>query len=416
MASVFISYAHEDRDLATWVADCLRAGNVDVWRDQDRLISGQLTGEIVAALQSCEYTVFLMSRHWLRNSWCRMEADVVRKRDPKKLIVVELEPHKSLEEDMPHDLRRKELFGIRCDSGVDRVEAVGRIHCAVTQKQLRSRKKFIDLGRRLSSGFAPFVDSEDEPPADEVPEVLKCGRNDEFALVYERYKDRLHQLFLITGPRYEAHEYFVDRIQMTLERKPPYHAKKLEWPRGIRPGSEPEYRERLARAFDARSDLPGRLRELMMDKNLILIHPKIFEDYDDPAFVECFTQWLPNLLRETQPAQKLKCIQPIAWPVSRAMAIATLRWFDTKPDAVPEEVERLLDAIQKITDPTAERIPLTAISTDNVLNFCNLVRLSAEDRITLLLRLRDRNAETSDQILREIEKFMNGRKPQRAAG
>lgn len=409
MVSVFISYAREDKDLAIWVADCLRAAGLDVWRDEDRLVRGDLRDEIVAAILSRDCNVFLVSSHWQNKDWCRKEAQVAPK--PTR-ILVELEPHQDLSTRMPAEL--SQLVGIPCHPGADRHDALGRIYCAVTNRQVTSFREFAELGRTLAVNPAPLVE---ETPAIEFAEVLECGRDTEFALVQKRYRDKLHHLFLIAGPEHEAPEYFVDRIKAVLDREPPYRAERLEWPRGIRPASEQDYRERLARQLNAGFDLPGRLRQLMSFRNLILIHPDIRDEYDDRSLVDCFTVWLPNLLKETNPAQKLKVIQPVVWSVSKGMAAAMLRWVGMSRDDTPEDVEHLLTALGKITDPAAERVKLTSITEQQVRDFCRLVKLSDRERDDLLAQIREKKAETSAQILRVIEKFMNERRgEQRAAG
>jgi TIR domain len=418
MISVFISYAREDRDFAAWVADSLHAAGLDPWRDEDRLVRGDLRDEIVAAIQSCDCGVFLVSSHWQNKDWCRKEAQVLWQRDEitKKntRILVELEPHRALSVKMPAEL--SQLVGIPCDGGADRYEALGRIYCAITGRDIRSRKEFAALGRTIAIDPGSLAEAEPDASSAETAEVLECGRDAEFALVRKRYQDKLHQLFLISGPTHEAHDYFVDRIDALLDREPPFRAERLQWRRGVRPGSESAYREYVAGAVRAGSDLPERLRELMAYRNLILIHPEIRDEYDDPALVDCFTKWLPDLLRETQPAQKLKCIQPVAWSVKRGNAASMLRWFGIARDRPPADVERLLAAIERVTDPAAALVRLTPITDRQILDFCRLVQLRDDEQERLLTRLREKKAETSDQILRVIEKFMNDRRPQRATG
>jgi hypothetical protein len=427
MATVFISYAHEDRELAVWLSNSLRAHGVTPWRDEERLVRGDLQAEITAAIDALECGIFLVSPNWLLKDWCRKEAQLFAARDREQSritrILICLQPYRELSRGLPPELSG--LVGIACDDSADRNEALWKIFCAVTDRDLGDPSQFKQQGALLAVDSAPPVlTTEQAELRGSDAEVFECDRAHEFAMVKKRYEEKGHHLFLVLGPRWEAHEYFVSRIREKLEAKPPHLPVVVSWRGKYPPGSEDLYRERLARALDCRRDaeLPFKLRQLMVSRNVVLLHPTIEDEFGDEAIAACFTQWLPRLLDEVKPALRLKCVQPIAWDVPKGMAAASRRWFASKDapaargEAEKEAVALVAQIEEKQTSLLPARIPLRPITEEHVSEFCELFNLSESEQALLFKRLSDARAETSDRILGVIERFMDERRGQRAAG
>lgn len=95
MASVFISYGHasEDRRVAAWLADLLRASGHDVWRDDSlRAQSGvELNKEIAEAIASRSHILFLQSSMSLSSGYCQAEVAYAMEL-AKPLVRIEIEP------------------------------------------------------------------------------------------------------------------------------------------------------------------------------------------------------------------------------------------------------------------------------------------------------------------------------------
>ena len=246
--------------------------------------------------------------------------------------------------------------------------------------------------------------------------MLECDRDTEFKMIAKRYEQNFHHLFLIAGSKSEAHDYFVARIEEKLANEPPHRAVRLTWTRGLRPASAAVFRERIARAPEVNcrdAELVPRLRQLIRDRNLILIFPLIDGEYDDESLIACFRQWIPDLIREIQPVRRFKCIQPVAWDDAKGLPAAALRWFGRTPDEESAALALMTKLESATPDITAARVKLTRITDQHVIDFCEVFGLGQYERDALFKRIRDRKAETTELILRIIDKFMEERRAQR---
>src|SRR5215469_12467400 len=78
MADVFLSYARADEAEAARVANSLRSGGYDVWRD-DELPAHRAYAEVIEErLNSAKAVVVLWSTEAARSQWVRAEADTAR--------------------------------------------------------------------------------------------------------------------------------------------------------------------------------------------------------------------------------------------------------------------------------------------------------------------------------------------------
>jgi TIR domain-containing protein len=72
--SVFISYAHEDKGLATALASSLRTLGCRVWIDQDGMrIGDRLIDRIAGAIEDMDFLLALVSKASVKSSWCQRE-------------------------------------------------------------------------------------------------------------------------------------------------------------------------------------------------------------------------------------------------------------------------------------------------------------------------------------------------------
>ncbi len=90
MTEVFLSYSHQDRDIARRYADALEAAGLSVWWD-DHLRSGEAFDEkIEAALRAAKAVVVLWSKTSVASRWVRAEATLADRN--KTLVPVMIEP------------------------------------------------------------------------------------------------------------------------------------------------------------------------------------------------------------------------------------------------------------------------------------------------------------------------------------
>ncbi len=88
MADVFLSYAREDVEIASKLADLLEANGLVVWWDR-RLIAGDdIDGVIEKALETAKAVVVLWSPHSVESRWVRSEANLAA--DANKLVPVKI--------------------------------------------------------------------------------------------------------------------------------------------------------------------------------------------------------------------------------------------------------------------------------------------------------------------------------------
>jgi hypothetical protein len=70
--SVFLSYAHEDKDLAQALADGLKTKGMRVWVDENGLLAGDsLIEQISTAVAGVDYFCTLVSPASRDSNWCR---------------------------------------------------------------------------------------------------------------------------------------------------------------------------------------------------------------------------------------------------------------------------------------------------------------------------------------------------------
>jgi hypothetical protein len=93
--SVFISYAHEDKEVAQALADALRARGCRVWIDLENMrIGDDLADRIGKAIDSVDFLLAIISEESVRSAWCKRELgiafDAAMKTDRVKVLPVRL--------------------------------------------------------------------------------------------------------------------------------------------------------------------------------------------------------------------------------------------------------------------------------------------------------------------------------------
>jgi hypothetical protein len=74
--NVFLSYAHEWSDDATYISQVLRSRGLNVWIDTGELRTGDKLGnKVQEAIQSADYFVALLSPEYYASPWCIRELE-----------------------------------------------------------------------------------------------------------------------------------------------------------------------------------------------------------------------------------------------------------------------------------------------------------------------------------------------------
>jgi hypothetical protein len=74
----FLSYSHDDKEVATRIAEALRAGGIDVWFDRWEILLGDSLVQKIfeEGLAGADAFLVLISKHSISSAWVRQELDV----------------------------------------------------------------------------------------------------------------------------------------------------------------------------------------------------------------------------------------------------------------------------------------------------------------------------------------------------
>jgi hypothetical protein len=422
MATVFIRYAHADAEFARYVTRCLRAAGHEPWLDEENLVAGEnLEQALAEAVRAADCGVFLIGRDWINSFYSRKEIRIFAHLDKEgegiRRIGILRAPRQELEVDLPSEL----AFFVTeewIDGQTDAEVAAWRLHCAVANEKPGPRETWKERGRKFTYGpppEAPIPVTDPRSPDGtaiaglDLPSLF-CDRAEQWNRVEMVYAEPVHHLLLIAGPRSEAHDSFVARIDQHLKKEPAHERVRITWP--VRPLSRESFYERIAMALECRTNALARtLRQRMTHRNLILIHPPVDDQFDDEDLVSYYVQWLPELLGEVNPAMRLKSIQPVIWSGSEGLAKWLAFGKSEEEKAAQSFIAGVQSALKTAKPPllTATRIDLGPISEVHVQTFCEDKRFADPEREALLARIRRRKRATSRDILTEIDDFMRRR-------
>jgi hypothetical protein len=144
---------------------------------------------------------------------------------------------------------------------------------------------------------------------------LLCGRGVQWNEVCQCAPVRLHQVILVAGGRGQDALHFRDRVQTWLTPDPSRTILVVHWQ--TPPASLGEMIEALGVAFTAPADmLPQAVGRKLAHQNLVLLHPCLLRGFGQDHIVRYYTEFIPGLLAQQQVEGRLKCLQPVEWPLS----------------------------------------------------------------------------------------------------
>lgn len=253
------------------------------------------------------------------------------------------------------------------------------------------------------------------------PELLTCNRDAQWGVLDRLLSSRDNCLILVPGPRGEGHGYFLDRIRLQLKSGLPTRIVEVSWRRPPAfPRIKRDYLEALAQALDCDTErLIKTFSQTLENENLIILHPCVWDNFDDDALVSYYTEWLPALLGNQAPCAGLKCVQPIEWrPSGRFVGLVaklvTLLWSPPSPrvravlsqmqarsmiSTLEHRLEKQQLALQVCQLPTLSRIKRLEL-----LDFFHSHNMTAADREELVNNILD-GAHTSEHIFEAMAKY-----------
>ena len=138
---IFLSYSHEDRQVAEQIADALSMRGTKVWFDEYEVTVGtSLATAIDRELAASDYVVVLLSRHSVQSRWVRQELEATygREIDARAITVVPV----LLEDcEVPPVLASKQYVDLRSNVDDGIAALAGRLSAA-------ARMDFAGLGER----------------------------------------------------------------------------------------------------------------------------------------------------------------------------------------------------------------------------------------------------------------------------
>jgi len=153
--SIFVSYAHEDSQVAHELAHAMERHGARVWLDQGELLVGDsLIARISEAIAEFDFVVALVSRHSVASNWCQKEiALAMSKQLSRGARRVTVLPLRVADVEMPPSLRDVKWLPLdveRVDSCA--AEVVGDAVRHLT-RQPGHRASASGMAPRPSSGF-----------------------------------------------------------------------------------------------------------------------------------------------------------------------------------------------------------------------------------------------------------------------
>jgi len=409
----FISYAHTPADtaLARYLAARLRDVRIDVWMDESSLSAGGLLQEdIERAIAKSDAGIFLMSQSWMVSEWTAFELEQFDRRDPhvvRRIPVFRL-PRERLNVP-PALVKSTGLVWLEDDADSD--ARFWELHCALTDTARGPAEEWSLRGRRLTSSAAPIAPPVVPKPIASVRPSLRCNRALQWKTVDDLATDGSHEVIMVPGVAGQAHEHFLERVQRLLRMDPPRSVTSIDWP--TRPRSRDEFREALARALNVPpAALAEELGLRLAHSNIVLLHPCLRARFLDDSLIKYYTTWLPELIEESQPRMNLKILQPVEWPPESSLAAQVLTWMRLKGSAAEDGKPQAQEMMGRVRAGCGAVLPairlhdLSDITDDDLNEFCDVMKLTDQQKAWLLSRITMRSPKTPREVFQAIDDYI----------
>jgi hypothetical protein len=177
-ASIFISYSHEDKDLARALAAALDARGLRVWIDEGELkVGDSLIERIATAIAEIDFFLALVSEASRKSNWCRKELALAVTGELGREGVRVL-PVRVAGAEMPDalaDVLYLSLDEANIDEVADKIAAAIPQYQAEQRERVAKRREAERAARRPSSGTSTLPPTASAPPTADYEPIRITG-------------------------------------------------------------------------------------------------------------------------------------------------------------------------------------------------------------------------------------------------
>lgn len=252
------------------------------------------------------------------------------------------------------------------------------------------------------------------PPPPPLNAVIRfCARTEQWQSLEQIAEQKSFRLVFLPGPDGEAHDYFVQRL-LAWESSGRFLLRRVAWRHPQPPQSQADYLASLAEAVGCpRQDvqsLSAHLTVLCQERQLLLLHPLLYERFTEQALRDYYTNWWREL---EPPAAGVLCMQPVAWERAGSLRRRLARllgqaWFypsdwvrrgatDIQAQGLMRQIKRSAPARVHLLKELA---PLTA---SELMVFCENQGLDEQDRAGLIRKVLEGSPDSKVTLDRLME-------------
>jgi len=421
---VFVSYCRDsDTAFARRLTQALKAVPFNVWLDEEQIPPGDdFERRLQKVLEECRHAIFVVSKEWLEREWTRYEAETFAEKGAERRRIAVLRFPRGAHDVGP---RLKLLQNVEwIDGQSDEAACFWQVVCGLTGEPPGPVADWAPRGQALldrlqggarppsPAGAAPQPRRRAPEPRDRDGLYLSCDRGDQWSYLTDLLQrhPRQHQLLLLPGPRGEAHDEFLKRIESRLPPDPPRRIVTVTWSEYPCPRQAELLLADVALALDAdERTLATTLRGELGRGQLILLQPSVH--CFGPAALDYATRLLPSCLREAGTTRfALKVVQPIEWPVRR-LGVRMAGWLKAIVGSASNDAEAEAAAFMAaLADHAGPELPvvglpkLQPIVAAHLEAFCEANNLRRDRRAAFIADVL-RDAHNSRDVLFNVQRL-----------
>ncbi|HEX3482016.1 MAG TPA: hypothetical protein VHT91_43680 [Kofleriaceae bacterium] len=345
--------------------------------------------------------MFVVSERWLQRDWTRYELGRFAQGAPDRRRVAVLRSPRGTQELGPH---LSLLQNVEWTDGTrDEAACAWQLVCGLTGEKPGPAATWSQQGSkylgRIAAAAAPEQLAEPRPAGPRRPTELRdrdgvhlsCDRAEQWNSLTEIVRHRRNQLILLSGPRGEAHDEFLRRIEAYLQLDRPRRIARVTWTQYPCPHQPELLLADLAQALEVdEAGLGPALRTELARRDVVVLH-QTAHCFDSPALLDYLTGTLPGCLREAGGAAfALTVVQPVEWAIE-SLPNRIGGWFARLVAGAPgSPADAAADFLDRIAERAAPELPalrlpeLGRIEERHLEAFCEDNRLPRAQRAAFI--------------------------------